>query len=300
MQGHFINERDQEFCTVYNMVRFAQYMYKITGDKKYQDYIELNIYNGFLAQQNKYTGMPTYFLPLNAGGIKTWGTRTRDFWCCHGTMIQSQTIYASLCYAEEDDKIFVNQYIPSSFKNEKLSIEQFIDMKFYDTQSTFTQNDQGQMSRWQIKFIIKGNGEKQKICFRIPEWIKDSPKFKLNKKEIELKIENGYAVLEDNFVESELQLNFTPKLFTVGLPDDESKVAVMEGPIVLAGLVDSDCGLKINGDITKVLMPQYEHLYSAFNWKQGTYNTLHQDKNFTFIPLYEVLDEKYTVYFTKK
>lgn len=299
-QGHFLNERDQEFCTVYNMVRFAQYMYKLTGDKKYQDYIELNIYNGFLSQQNKVTGMPTYFLPLSAGGLKTWGSRTKDFWCCHGTMIQSQTIYASLCYAVEEDTIFVNQYIPSKYQNGNFLIEQFVDMKFYDTQSTFTQEDQGQMSRWQLKFIVKGDGEKKKICFRIPEWINGDAKFKLNKKDVKLKIENGYAIIEDCFTETELQISFTPKLFTVGLPNDETKIAVMEGPIVLAGLIDKDCGLKIEGDITKTLLPQYEHLYSAFNWKQGTYNTLNQDNNFTFVPLYEITDEKYTVYFSKK
>ncbi len=299
-QGHFLNERDQEFCTVYNMVRFAQYMYKITGEKKYQDYIELNIYNGFLAQQNKFSGMPTYFLPLNAGGLKVWGSRTKDFWCCHGTMIQSQTIYGSLCYAHNDEYVFINQYIPSKYNDGHLVIDQSVDMKFYDTQSTFSQEEQGQMSRWQLKFIIDGDGSNRKIAFRIPQWIEDEPKFKVYKADKKLKIIDGYAILEEKITHLEVQLSFVPKLYTVGLPDDETKVAVMEGPIVLAGLVDSDCGLKLEGDIKNSLLPQYEHLYSAFTWKQGTYNTLNQEKNFTFIPLYEITDEKYTIYFTKK
>ena len=60
--GHFLGASDQEFCTVYNLVRTADYLFKWTGDTKYADYIERCLYNGFLAQQNASTGMPTYFL----------------------------------------------------------------------------------------------------------------------------------------------------------------------------------------------------------------------------------------------
>lgn len=73
--GSFLEERTQEFCTVYNMVRLADYLLRFTGDKKYGDYIEKNLYNGFLAQQNKFTGMPAYFLPLKAGSRKKWGAK---------------------------------------------------------------------------------------------------------------------------------------------------------------------------------------------------------------------------------
>ena len=129
-----MGDRNQEFCTVYNMVRLADYLYKFTGDKKYCDYIELNLYNGFLAQQNKESGMPTYFLPMQAGSYKTWGTKTRDFWCCHGSMVQSQTIYPSLCYyTGENGEVIINQYIPSTLKDEEkgVSLKQTCGMKYY-------------------------------------------------------------------------------------------------------------------------------------------------------------------------
>lgn len=298
--GNFLNERDQEFCTVYNMCRFAKYMYELTGEAKYQDYIELNLYNGFLAQQNRFTGMPTYFLPLNAGAKKTWGSKTRDFFCCHGTMIQSQTIYASLCYAKNDDAVVVNQYIPSVYNEKDFSLKQFVDMRFYDTQSTFTQEEQGQMSRWQIKFVIKGNGSSRKIMFRIPGWIKGEPRFVLDGKTVSPAVKNNYAIFEENWIVSELLVNFIPKLRMEELLGDDGKFAVLEGPIVLAGLTDGDCGIKINKTIEDTLIQQKEHLYSAFTWKQSTFNTKGQDKNFTLIPLYEVTDETYTVYFSKK
>lgn len=94
--GHYLSESNQEFCTVYNTVRTASTLYQWTEDMAYADYIELNLYNGFLTQQNKYTGMPRYFLPLKAGNTKKWGAPTSDFWYCYGTMVQAPTIYNSL------------------------------------------------------------------------------------------------------------------------------------------------------------------------------------------------------------
>lgn len=38
--GSFMGDRTQEFCTVYNMVRLADYLFRFTGDAAYLDYIE--------------------------------------------------------------------------------------------------------------------------------------------------------------------------------------------------------------------------------------------------------------------
>ena len=43
-----------------------------------------------------------------------------------------------------------------------------------------------------------------------------------------------------------------------------------------------------------------EHTYSTFPWQQSVYRTINQPENFDLIPVYDVTDEKYTVYFTKK
>ena len=89
------NEYTQEHCTVYNMVRLADYLFRWSGDASYLDYIERNIYNGILAQQNPETGMVSYWLPLHSGASKRWGHPARDFWCCHGTLVQAHGMYSS-------------------------------------------------------------------------------------------------------------------------------------------------------------------------------------------------------------
>lgn len=160
MQGRHLGDRTQEFCTVYNMVRTASYLYRWTGDSRYGDYIERALYNGFLAQQNRQTGMPTYFLPLRAGAHKKWGTKTRDFWCCHGTMVQAQCLYPELIYMADAEakRLMVCQYIPSSVEtvigDTKISLVQTAGMKYYNDQAFFDENDRSQTSRWAVNFAV--------------------------------------------------------------------------------------------------------------------------------------------------
>ena len=86
-RGH----KTQEHCAVYNMIRLADVLYRWSGDPAHLDYIEANLHNGLLAQQHPETGMPAYFLPLEGGARKQWGTPTEDFWCCHGSLVQAHT-----------------------------------------------------------------------------------------------------------------------------------------------------------------------------------------------------------------
>ena len=303
MFGNFVSDRDQEFCTTYNMVRLAQYLYKFTGKSEYADYIELNLYNGFLAQQNKNTGTPDYFLSLITGSKKEWGSKTRDFWCCHGTMVQAQTIYAKLCYAlsEDENTVFVNQYIPSKLNSNNIKINQYIDMKFYDTQSFFEQTAKTNTSRWQIKFEVNSNNKDIQIAFRIPQWCNNEPLILLNGGKIKLDIKDNYVLINRKWNNDCVEIIFNPSVRAVPLPGDETLVAFMEGPIVLAGLTDEDCGIKFSeNNMTDSFKQLSEHIYSSFSWKQSNYITKNQVKNITFKPLYEIQDETYTVYFTKK
>ena len=44
----------------------------------------------------------------------------------------------------------------------------------------------------------------------------------------------------------------------------------------------------------------YKRQYETYPWQQNHYSTRNQDINFELKPLYEVMDEAYTVYFTAK
>lgn len=306
--AQYIGDNDQEFCTVYNMVRLADYLFRWTGDNKYSDYIESAIYNGFLAQQNKFTGMPTYFLPLKAGSKKKWGSKRNDFWCCHGTMVQSPTLYPSLIYYidEEEKSITVAQYIPSradvKLGNDSIVISQTTDMMSYNNQVFFDDHAGGEKTRWSIRFDISGSGDEAfSVKLRIPSWSASEPKAVVSKGDAVCSIENDHILIKaDKTADISVNVLFDAKVKALPLDDQPELAALVDGPIVLAGLTDKDRGFAYSGDVSNALYQRTEHTYTTYVWKQNTYITKDQPENFEMIPLYEVTDEAYTVYFTLK
>lgn len=304
MQGHFLGSSDQEFCTVYNMVRTASYLLKYTGEAQYADYIERALYNGFLAQQNAQTGMPAYFLPLGAGSRKKWGTKTRDFWCCHGTMVQAQTLYPELVWFTDGDKITAAQYIPSEFTAEmngaNVTVSQTTGMKYYNDQAFFDEKDDGQMSRWLLKFSVKCDKPVRfTLSLRVPEWAK-GVELEVNGKNTAAPVKDGWLDITSDWQNDSVQVFFPSELRAETLPDMPELMSVVEGPIVLAGIIGSDCGITGADKLNEQFMPQMEHTYGTFPWRQNSWRTRNQPQSVMFRPLYEVTDEEYTVYFTKK
>lgn len=304
MQGHFLGSSDQEFCTVYNMVRTASYLLKYTGEAQYADYIERALYNGFLAQQNAQTGMPAYFLPLGAGSRKKWGTRTRDFWCCHGTMVQAQTLYPELVWFTDGDKITAAQYIPSEFTAEmngaNVTVSQTTGMKYYNDQAFFDEKDDGQMSRWLLKFSVKCDKPARfTLSLRVPEWAK-GVELEVNGKNTAAPVKDGWLDITADWQNDSVQVFFPSELRAETLPDMPELMSVVDGPIVLAGITGSDCGITGADKLNEQFMPQMEHTYGTFPWRQNSWRTRNQPQSVMFRPLYEVTDEEYTVYFTKK
>lgn len=304
--GMFMGERTQEFCTVYNMVRLADYLFRFTGKAEYLDYIEKNLYNGFLAQQNKYTGMPAYFLPMKPGSTKKWGSKTHDFWCCHGTTVQAHTVYPSLCWYEdmESNRLVVGQYISSEYKrSENVTVTQNVDMKYYGGGTSFDEHDDSRMSRWFLKLTVKAvTPEKFTLSLRIPEWVCAKPVIFINDEEMTgFDFENGFLDIERTWSEDNISLYLPAALTMSSLPDMPQLTAFMEGPVVLAGLCGRDSGIFMENDAPEsALAYTTEHTYSTFPWQQSVYRTVNQPENFDFIPLYDITDEQYTVYFTKK
>lgn len=296
---NFACENNQEHCSVYNMIRTAEYLYRWTGDAKYADYIERNIYNGILAQQNPNTGMPAYFLPMGAGfkkgGEKGWGTPTMDFWCCHGTVVQAQTRYAEYIYFENSDGLVVSQYIPSELKWQKDGVKVTLNQDFiaHEYGREYAGN------RWNIRFKIKtDNPVPFALQLRLPWWLKQMAIIKVNGIAEPVNVLNGTYTIYRSWNNDEIIVELPTEVYAEPMPNSKDKVAFMEGPVVLAGICDKEMVLK--GDIKKtetILIPEFEHQYKIVNWKQSQFRTINQERNIKFIPLYEIADERYTIYF---
>jgi len=287
---NYLGPTNQEHCVVYNMIRLAEFLFRWTGNKKYSDYIERNIYNGLFAQQRLKDGMVTYFLPLMPGSQKRWGTPTNDFWCCHGTLVQAHTIYNDIIYYKTPNGVVISQFIPSfvTWKDDKgndITIKQYY-------------------GRRQESFAY--TAEKDEICIEVQ--CKDPIEFELairkpwwaKKIEVAVNEDLNYGVDDSSYIKltrrwnsDKIKITFYKTVETCPMPDDPQQVAFMVGPVVLAGLCERRRKIYINGrKIEEVIVPINERGFGPIQ-----YTTYAQIEDILFLPLCYIDDEKYTVYF---
>lgn len=299
------NKYTQEHCTVYNMIRIADYLYRWSGDVSYLDYIERNIYNGFLAQQNPETGMISYWLPLQAGGQKRWGHPTKDFWCCHGSLVQAHCLYNILTYYKDPEGYIVAQYIPtklnSIWNDVPVSISQQFDWKVGNLNlKGDTSSFDGPINFprfWKINLDISAETPVEfTLKLRMPEWLADLPTLIVNGREqLVEKNDSGYLCIRRLWHDDQVTL-LLPKTFrTEPLPDEPETVAFLDGPVVLAGICHQEITLYGNKNTPdEFIIPDNELDFKEWNF---AYRTIKQPFSIGFKPLYEIVDEIYTVYF---
>jgi DUF1680 family protein len=296
-----LGDKNQEHCVVYNMIRLADYLYRWTGDVKYADYIERNIYNGILAQQNPATGMVTYFLPLAPGSHKTWGTPTNDFWCCHGSLVQAQSRHDRWIYYTGVDGLTVAQYIPSEATVEiggtKVKVTQTSDRQADDHRVHKAVDSQDRPNRWIVNFRVETEKPAEfALKLRIPWWVEGTAAVTVNGSAQRVEARPySYVTLRRRWDHDSVELELPKGLKAVPLPDRPDLVAFMDGPLVLAGLTESDVTLHGNAkQPASLLVADNEREWN--NWLGG-YRTLGQAREVRFVPLNTVIDQAYTVYF---
>ncbi len=321
--------KTQEHCTVYNMMRLADYMFKWTGEAQYADYIERNLYNGVMAQTywhweytNGYTtdkpteGLIAYFLPMRAGSHKGWGTRTDSFFCCHGSMVQANAALDNYIYYQDNNTIYVNQYHDSEATflagGNIVKIKQVHDPLTGSFHLSSTSNGKQTIDRTaamyphnpdtlQVFLQIETDVEAElDIKVRIPWWIVEPATVEYNNTEV-AKTDKGsdYVSVKRTFSGGDvICITMKKGITTYPLPDDPNMVAFMYGPEVLAGLCDEERTLYCEpGNPEDILVNENEREWGS--WK-SEFRTVNQPVGIRFLPLNRIGHESYTVYFPVK
>jgi DUF1680 family protein len=296
-----LGDKNQEHCTVYNMMRLADYLFRWTGHVTYADYIERNLYNGILAQQNPETGMVSYFLPLQAGSRKTWGSPTNDFWCCHGSLLQAHTLHESYVYYEDGEGLAVCQYIPTELDWEwdgvPVMIRQVFDREVSDRRVHEPDGSVHRPEHWVIEFTVRCQRPVRfALRLRLPWWLAGRANILVNGEPQSVSsAPSSFHTIQRMWQEDTVRLELPKALSTCPLPDAPDVMAFMDGPVVLAGLCGEERMLCGDRDIPETMLtPDDEREWRT--WKPG-YRTRNQERNFRFAPLYAIRDERYTVYF---
>ncbi|MFL6145036.1 MAG: beta-L-arabinofuranosidase domain-containing protein [Labedaea sp.] len=233
--GEFFQQPDQivnqlsdntcETCNTYNMLKLTRQLFFTNPARvDYLDYFERALYNQILAQQNPNSshGFVAYYIPMRAGGIKTYSNDYNNFTCDHGTGMESHTKYADSIYFSAGETLYVNLFIPSvlDWSQRGLTIRQ--DTTFPDVPST--------------RLTVNGSGHVV-MKIRVPSWARQGTQVRLNGVVQNVAATpNTFLTLDRNWASGDVvEVTVTPSIVLEPAPDNASVRAVKYGAIVLAG-----------------------------------------------------------------
>ncbi len=312
-----LGDKNQEHCTVYNMIRLAEFLFRQTKEPSYMHYIEYNVQNGIFAQTyGQNNGLLTYFLPMKAGSRKDWAGERDSFFCCHGTMIQINAAWNRRLYYQNENTLYVTQYANSEvcFEIEEKTIRLLQRQDpLNGSMMTSSENNAKQTvneiaSAYANKpyfrkydFMVKTQEETEfSLCLRIPDWISKEAALYVNDELIEMtKNTEEFAVLHRIWKDGDkITLILPIGLQFITLPDDETMGAYRYGADVLAGITEQERILKLEGDKPEEeLSADTERQWGDF---RTFYRTENQDPGISFMKLNEIGDEPYQIYFKVK
>jgi len=307
-----LGRKAQEHCTVYNMMRLADFLFRQTGDVKYADYIERNLYNGILAQgyyrhrdTNGYvpghprTGLVAYFLPMRGGDHKGWGTETTNFYCCHGTLVQANAAHNRYIYYQDGRDVWVCQFFDSDVSLEidgvKVTLRQRIDRQTGSFQ--MSSDSAARQSIGAVTSRVIHNPEALRVVLQVRA---DAPvALKLH-----VRLPGWSGTGKSRFMTVDRELWQDGDQWSIDLPQrvrcepltgDASRAAFLYGPVVLAGLTDSERTLHVDpASPEQALRRENEREWGSWTTE---FLTVTEPEAIHFIPLYEVGYEPYAVYF---
>jgi hypothetical protein len=294
----------QECCVTYNMQKLTRHLFSWTADARVADYYERAYYNGILGVQHPADGEKLYYVPLQSGYWKLFGTPLQDFWCCTGSMAESFAKLGDSIYFHDDDGIYVNLFVPSAVTWPEKGLRLVQETRFPETET--------------LRLTVHTTSP-QRIAMRVrvPYWTAGGSA-SLNGKQLEgFAAAGGYFVVDRTWRSGDrLEVTLTMKLHMAPIPDDPTLQAVMYGPLVLAGRLGTAGLTKDNlraGPTQPRTIPEYAsepvaapqivgHATDPASWLRAVsgrpleFRTVDQDTELTLLPLNRLFDERYAVY----
>jgi len=218
-----LGEGTTETCNVYNMLKLSEHLFEWEASARVADFYERALFNHILSSQNPVTGNVTYNLSLDMGGFKDFQDPF-SFTCCVGSGMENHSKYGKNIFYHNDNELFIFQFIASQLTWKEKGI--------ILTQKTSFPEEQGSGYEFKCEKPVKLT-----LQIRYPSWAMKGIEIKVNGNLKKVTTQPGSFVPIEKTWETgdrvEVNIPFTLRLES--MPDDSNRVAVMYGPLVLAG-----------------------------------------------------------------
>ncbi|HEY2975557.1 MAG TPA: beta-L-arabinofuranosidase domain-containing protein [Pyrinomonadaceae bacterium] len=212
-----------ETCNTYNMLKLTRHVFAWEPKAETMDFYERALFNHILGSQDPETGRMIYFASLKPGHFKVYNTAEDSFWCCTGTGMENHAKYGDTIYFHDADSLYLNLFISSelNWKQKGLRLRQ---------ETRFPEADTTRLT-FRLKKPIKLG-----LKIRYPGWAQNLI-VKVNDQVEKIQATPGsYVTIQREWHEGDrMDVRFPMALHLESLPYAPNTVAVLYGPIVLAG-----------------------------------------------------------------
>jgi DUF1680 family protein len=217
-----------ETCNTYNMLKLTRHLFAWEPSAEAMDFYERGLFNHILASQDPETGMMLYFCSLKPGHVKVYSAPEHSFWCCTGTGVENHAKYADTIYYHADDALYVNLFIASELTWDARQVTVRQETQFPDSDTTHLTLRCAQTTRFALKL-------------RCPAWATGAS-IQINGVNEPFNVEPGsYISLDREWHDGDqIDLRLPMRLHAEPLPGAADHIALLYGPIVLAGALGTE------------------------------------------------------------
>jgi hypothetical protein len=285
-----------ECCCAYNMMKLTRHLFGWSPDARYMDYYERLVFNHRLGTINPEDGTMMYYLPLASGYWKTFGKPLDAFWCCTGTGSEEYAKLGDTIYFHDDDSMYVNLYIDSQVQWPEKGLRFKQETRFPEQQGTTIT-------------VFADKPAQLAVNLRIPYWVRGG-NVKINGTALPaFASPSSYLSLNRTWKSGDkIELNLPMDLHIDSMPDNETIQAAMYGPLVLAGRFDAvpnemsygNPGPKAGAE--QKVPDIVADASDPTAWIEPdarqplTFQTVGQSQPISMVPLYQVMHNRYAVY----
>ena len=289
-----IDGRTAETCDVYNMIKMARELFSIKPDIRYADFHERALFNHILASQDPSDGRVCYMVPVGRGVQHEYQDKNEDFTCCVGSGMESHALHGYGIYYESGDKLWVNLYAPSTANWDAMGVKLEMSTDFPAGQSASLK-------------ITSDSSKKFTLALRRPYWADKGFSVTVNGEEMKnLPPADSYVEIHRIWKEGDkVELVLPKTLRTEPLPDNPNRLALMWGPLVLAGDLGPEQESRMWEGNSESAAPVFvAAAQPVANWlkpvagKPGAFRTtsVGLTTDVDFVPFYQLPRRRYAIY----
>ena len=243
-----VDGRTAETCNVYNMLKMTRRMFMLWPDAHYADFHERALFNHILASMDPQDGWTCYMVPVGRGVRHEYERNMLNggFTCCVGSGMESHALHGDGLYYESGDKFWVNLYVPSTADWAAAGVKLTTETDFPEGESAT------------LKLALAAPREFT-LALRRPFWVGDGFLVSINGEALSAEALGGVPAggsggprqnrasaavpKTSSFMEIKrtwktgdaIRVSLPKTLRLEALPDNPRRVALLWGPLVLAG-----------------------------------------------------------------